>query len=62
MSTKSLISKIENLSTTLSAKQLTTFLDIMDDMAKMVEKAKSTPENTKTNQQTYEISANSLLH
>lgn len=43
MSSQSLINKIENLSTTLSTKQLATFLDIMDDMATMVKEAHALP-------------------
>lgn len=48
MHTKSLIRNIESLSTTLSAKQLSQFLDIMDEMAKLVEQAHGLPASGKT--------------
>ena len=41
--TKSLISKIESLSTQMNPEQLRDFLDVLDSMAIMVEEAKALP-------------------
>lgn len=41
--TKSLISKIESLSSQMTPKQLREFLDVLDSMATMIEEAKAMP-------------------
>ncbi len=54
--TKSLIAKIESLSTQMSAEQLRDFLDILDSMAIMVEEAKALPSKSeKRNQPEFKL-------
>ncbi|MFC3093389.1 hypothetical protein DRW07_04095 [Alteromonas sediminis] len=49
--TKSLIAKIESLSTQMTPKQLREFLDVLDCMSSMIEEAKAMPATPATNQQ-----------
>lgn len=46
LSTKSLISKIESLSSQMTPEQLKDFLDVLDSMAIMVQNAKDIPSNS----------------
>ncbi|WP_088329608.1 hypothetical protein [Lacimicrobium sp. SS2-24] len=43
MSQRALINNIESFSTTLNQKQLVRFLDIMDEMAELIQKAQQQP-------------------
>ena len=49
--TKSLIAKIESLSSQMTSEQLRDFLDVLDSMALMVEEAKSMPSTSEKSSQ-----------